>query len=260
MARAEGKVYLRQTLPDRPLPHDLELFVPPPPLRGAELGLKELPEAWSGKESTLATVMQAVSARRGHTVPWSLVRDAVAEALASRLFGVVDEGTWPCGPEDAARVRFRIVEIVEIDPADLVSGATQPVWNASNPTLGKLKTALETAKGRAFPDDVFRKAAEKALARGLFAVGDPKKGIPAGKTYVETRVRMPKASLFAEAQLSAQEVQDFAEVVAELKKTAPELEFGFRVTITAEGDKPTAETMEKLNELMTRVSGKWRLE
>jgi hypothetical protein len=71
---------------------------------------------------------------------------------------------------------------------------------------------------------------------------------------------MPKASLYAEAQLSAQEIQDFAEVVAELKRAAPELEFSFRVTVTAEGEKPTADTLTSLNEMIGRVSSKWRLE
>ncbi|MBI5479922.1 MAG: DEAD/DEAH box helicase [Deltaproteobacteria bacterium] len=116
MARTDGKVFLHQALPDRPVPHDLELLLPPPPVRGADLGPKELPEAWKDGKTNLATVAQAVSRRRGHGVPWILLRDGVTEALAARLFEVVEDGTWPCGPDDAERVRFRIVEIVELEP------------------------------------------------------------------------------------------------------------------------------------------------
>jgi hypothetical protein len=260
MARSDGKVFLRQTIPNGPLPGDLDLLVPPPPVRGADLGPKELPEAWKDGRAKLVAITKAVSARRGHAFPWVLLRDAVSEALAARLFEVVEEGLWPCGPDDVDRVSFRIVEIVELSPAELVSAATQKVWASPSPTLGKLKSVLEAHKGRSLPDDVFRKAAEGALARGLFALVDPTKPLPTGKAFADVRVRMPKASLFAEAQLSGQEVQDFAGLVPELKRAAPDLDFAFRVTITAEGDKPSTEVVADLNKLLAGVSSKWRLE
>lgn len=260
MARVGGKAYLRQSLPDQPVPPDLELLLPPAPVRGADLGLKELPEAWKEGHTHLGVIAQALSRRRGHAVPWVLLAAGVTEALAARLFEVVEDGTWPAAPENIERVRLRVVEIVELEPSELVSAATQAVWSATTPTLGKLKAALEASKGRALPDDVFRKATEAALARGLFALVDPKKALPTGKSFSDVKVRMPKASLFAEAQLSAKEVQDFAEVVADLKRAAPEMEFTFRVTVSAEGEKPTVEALASLNEMLTKVSSKWRLD
>jgi hypothetical protein len=260
MARSDGKVFLRQAIPEGPLAHDLDLLVPPPPVRGADLGPRELPEAWKDGRANLSAMAMAVSARRGHTVPWILLRDAVSEALGARLFEVVEEGIWPCGPDDVDRVNFRIVEILVLDPVELVSTATQKVWTRPSPTLGKLKSALEAHKGRSLPDDVFRKAAASALARGLFGLADPTKPLPAGKAFADVRVRMPKASLFAEAQLSAQEVQDFAAILPDLKRAAPELDFAFRVTVTAEGDKPTVEVVAELNKLLENVSSNWRLE
>src|SRR5262249_20587066 len=133
MARLDGKVFLRQALPDRPLPHDVELLLPPAPVRGNDLGPKDLPEAWTEGKTNLATVAQAISRRRGHGVPWVLLRDGVTEALASRLFEVIDDATWPCGPDDAERVRLRLVEIVELDGPELVSSATQSVWLGNTP-------------------------------------------------------------------------------------------------------------------------------
>ncbi len=260
MARSNGKVFLRQALPEGPLPHDLELLVPPPPVRGADLGPKELPEAWSDGQASLSAVAKAVSTRRGHAVPWVLLRDAVSEALGARLFEVVEDGTWPCGPDDTDRVRLRIVELIEINPAELVSSATRDVWTSPAPTIGKLKTALESAKGRRLPDDVFRAAVESALTRGLFALVDPTKQLPAGKGIADVRVRMPKASLFAEAQLSAQQLQDFAAIVPDLKRAAADLDFSFRITLTAEGEKPSDDLVAELNELIAGVSDKWRLE
>lgn len=260
MARIDGRVFLREALPEGPLPHDMELLVPPPPVRGADLGPKELAEAWSDGQASLTAIAKAISTRRGHTVPWVQLRDAVSEALGARLFEVVEDGTWPCGPDAMERVRFRIVEIVEINPAELVSSATQDVWSSPAPTIGKLKARLEEAKGRRLPDDVFRKAVEAALARGLFALADPRKPLPAGKGIADVRVRRPKASLFAEAQLTAQQLQDFAAIVPDLKRAAAELDLTFRVTVTAEGEKPSEELVEELNRLLAGVSEKWRLE
>lgn len=108
--------------------------------------------------------------------------------------------------------------------------------------------------------DVFRKAVETALARGLFALADPTKPLPSGKGIADVRVRMPKASLFAEAQLTAQQLQDFAAIVPDLKRAAAELDFSFRVTVTAEGEKPSDELVAELNKLLAGVSDKWRLE
>jgi hypothetical protein len=260
MARSDGKVFLRQAIPDGPLPHDLELMVPPPPVHGADLGPKELPEAWSERQAGLAALAKAISTRRGHSIPWVLMRDAVVEALAARLFEVVEDGSWPCGPDDMERVQFRIVEIIELNPAELVSTATKEVWANPAPTIGKLKSTLETSKGRRLPDDVFRTAVEGALARGLFALANPTKPLPIGKAFADVRVRMPKASLFAEAQLTAQQIQDFAAVVPDLKRAAAELEFSFRVTLTAEGEKPSEELVAELNKLLAGVTDKWRLE
>lgn len=260
MARCDGKVFLRQALPEGPLPHDMELLVPPPPVRGADLGPKELAEAWSDSQAGLAAIAKAISTRRGHSVPWVLLRDAVSEALGARLFEVVDDGTWPCGPDDMERVRFRIVEIVEINPAELVSSAIKEVWSNPSPTVGKLRAKLEETKGRRLPDDVFRKAVEAALARGLFALADPTKPLPSGKGIADVRVRMPKASLFAEAQLSAQQLQDFAAIVPEMKRAAAELDFSFRVTVTAEGERPSDDLVAELNKILATVTEKWRLE
>ncbi|WP_224365796.1 DUF499 domain-containing protein [Hyalangium versicolor] len=259
MARTGGQVFLRQALPEGPIAHDLELLSPPPAVRGGELGPKGLPEAWSEGHSPLASIVRAIAGRRGHSVPWTLLQAAVSEALTTRLFEVVEEGTWPCAPEEMERVRFRLVEVVELDAAELVSSATQAVWKGSAPTLGKLKGALEAEKGRALSESLFRSAVESALGRKLFTLNDPRKALPSGRSIFDVRVRMPKAALRAEAQLTAQEVQDFAETVVELKRAAPELSFSFRITIAAEGERPSAEALARLNEMLGRVSAQWQL-
>lgn len=260
MARIKGRAFLRQALPEGPLPDDLELVVPPLPIHGGDLGPKKLPEAWSEGHADLTAIVNAISTRRGHAIPWVLLRDAVSEALRTRLFELVEDGTWPCSPEEMERVRFRIVELIEIDPTELVSPATKEVWSSPSPTLGKLKGSLEESKGRPIPDDVFRRAVEKARARGLLNLVDGTEPLPTGKELADVPVRTPKASLVAEAQLSAQQLQDFAAIVPELKRTAADLDFSFRVTITAVGEKPSDDLLAELNNLLATISDKWRLE
>lgn len=239
---------------------DLELLIPPAPVRGADLGPRELPEAWQEGKATLAELATALSGRRGHAVPWVLLHEAVTEALGSRLFEVVDQGSWPCGPDDMERVQFQMVEVVEVDPAELISSDTQEVWKSPAPTLGQLKENLEATRGRALPEDVFRSAVENALSRGLFALADPTVQLPSGEAISGVRIRRSKASLFAEAQLSAQQLQDFAAIVPELKRAAPELDFVFRVTLTAEGEESDEDGLTELNRLLRSVSEKLRFD
>lgn len=193
-------------------------------------------------------------------MPWVRLRDALTEALSSRVFEIVEQGAWPCAPEQSAHVHLRIVEVLVLDPKELVSPATEAVWASSTPTLGKLKSALEKEKSRSLPDEAFREAVGRALDARLLALLDPARGLPAGKSLLDVRVRKPKALLSAEAVMSDKQIQDFAEAIVELKPAAPELAFGFRLTLTAEGEKPSSETIEALDSILAAVSPRLRLE
>ena len=52
------------------------------------------------------------------------------------------------------------------------------------------------------------------------------------------------------------EIQDLPEIVADLADIAPELDFQFRVTIAAEGEPPSSEVLEKINEALQKVTDK----
>ena len=262
MARQGTKTYLREPLPDGSLADDLELLTPPPAVRGAELGPKGVPEAWQGKHATLSAISDALARRRGYAVPWVLLRDSVTEALASRLFEL-DEGSeaWPCAPDALDRVKFRVVEVVEIDPTELVGAGVQYAWSESTPTLYKIKEALEQQRGQAIPLDALRKAVDGAINKGIIAFADPAtKTLPATDALLNLRIRLPKAILSAEATLTPKQIQDFSAIVGQLKQTAPDLEFTFRIFMSAEGERPSDEMLAKLNELLEAVKRGWSLE
>ena len=50
------------------------------------------------------------------------------------------------------------------------------------------------------------------------------------------------------------EIQDLAEAVDDLADIAPELDFQFRITITAEGEPPSKEVLQKVNEVLRQVT------
>ena len=58
----------------------------------------------------------------------------------------------------------------------------------------------------------------------------------------------------AESRLTETEVQDLAEKIGSLSDIAPELEFEFRLSITTEGERPSNEVLEQLNEALGRIA------
>ena len=54
-------------------------------------------------------------------------------------------------------------------------------------------------------------------------------------------------------------LQRLAEQLDQLLTIAPELALSFRVTLTAEGQRPGAETLERLNEFLEQIRPGWRL-
>lgn len=72
-------------------------------------------------------------------------------------------------------------------------------------------------------------------------------------------MRLPAAALFAEATLDPSALQKLAEQVEELLTIAPELAFTFRVTLSAEGQRPDAETLQRLDDLLAEIQVGWEL-
>jgi len=74
------------------------------------------------------------------------------------------------------------------------------------------------------------------------------------------RIRLPAAALLAEATLDPMALQKLAERVEQLLTVAPQLAFSFRVILSAEGPRPDAETLQRLNELLAEIRPEWRLD
>jgi hypothetical protein len=151
-----------------------------------------------------------------------------------------------------------LVEEVQIAP-ETIAAAIEYTTTAT-PTLGMVKETLEKRfLGREVSTDLFIGTVETAIRQGLVTEADEWRRLDTASDPLVVRIRLPAAALLAEATLDTVAVQKLAERVEDLLTIAPELAFSFRVILSAEGQRPNAETLERLNELLDEIQSGWKL-
>ena len=256
MARIEHTSLYQEELPDGPLPDDLELLPSPSALNGADLTAQALPEAWQGTEATLQSIVDVLAKHRGYSVPWAMISRAVDEALSLKLLQRADTSmSWPCSPVAADQVLLRIPEEIELSPEAIVQALKYTGTGA--PTLRAVKEVVENQffGGRTILLETFTQQAQAALSTGLLEKVDA----ATTKDLLGTRVRQPAKVLYAEATFDLLALERLAEKVGELISLAPQLNYAFRVSLTAEGQPPDDETYNRLNEVLSRIRPGWKL-
>ena len=257
MARRKDKAYLREPIPDADITDDLELLMPLEPIRGSEISHKTLPDAWENETSSIGKLMDALTKRKSTPIPWSLIRDAITDGVSKNLFEFTNKDVkWPCVAEEADKVDLKVSQApVTIDPKDLIGNDTESAWKSGQPTLALIKEALEAKRGISIPDDVFRYAVEQAIKVGIIASDE---SLTNG--FYKIRVRKPAWMRHVESHLTEIEIQDLAEAVADLADIAPELDFKFRISISAEGEPPSNEVLERINAALQKVTDKLKFD
>jgi hypothetical protein len=100
---------LGEEIPAGVLNGDAKLQAPPEAIPATQLLPQNLPEAWKGEESTALAMAAALSQKRGKTLPWWTVKQAIDGAFRARLLEkAVDGGIWPCEFAAAGTVRIRV--------------------------------------------------------------------------------------------------------------------------------------------------------
>ena len=257
MARRQNSAYLKEEIPDAEITDDLELLAPLEPISSSEISHKTLPDAWENETSSIGKLIDALTKRKGTPIPWSLIRDAITDGVSKNLFEFTNKDVkWPCNPEEANKVDLKVSQApVTIDPKDLIGNDAESAWKSGQPTLALIKEALETKRGVSIPDDVFRYAVEQAIKVGIIASDEP-----LTNGFYKIRVRKPAWMRHAESELTEGQIQDLAEKVIDLANIAPELDFQFRITITAEGEPPSNEVLEQINEALQKVTDKLKFD
>ena len=257
MARREDKAYLKERISDAEITDDLELLAPLAPISGSEISHKTLPDAWENETSSVGKIMHRLAVLKGSPIPWSLVVDAINDARDKRFFEFVEGSpSWPCAAAEADGVGLKVSQApVKIAPTDLIGTDAKAAWASGNSTLGLIKETLESNIGATIPDYVFLEAAKAAIDGGLIASdGSLTDG------FYHVRVRQAAWIGHIESYLTETEIQDFPEAVADLADIAPELDFQFRISITAEGEPPSGEVLEKINEALRKVTDKLKFD
>jgi uncharacterized protein len=92
-----------------------------------QLAQGALPDAWKEGQTTPLALSIALASQNGRPIPWSVMRRAIDDAIASRWLELAPgSGTWPCDFAGAAAVTLK-------QPA--VGGAAEP------PPGGRLRSA-----------------------------------------------------------------------------------------------------------------------
>ncbi len=253
MGRSRGNAYYKEGVPDSEIHDDLELLAPPEPIRGSEISQHTLSEAWDGNTSSVGKVMVALAKRRGGPIPWTLIVDVVNDGLDKKLFEIADSSrAWPCDADNADKIGLKVSEAPMIlDAAEIVAVMQNPPDSSGYVTLGWIKDTLESKKGVPISDGVFRYAVEQALKNKLIIADGP-----SVNDFYQMPVRLPLWVGHAESRLTETQIQDFANTISDLSEIAPELEFEFRLVVTAEGETPSRKVLEKINDALRTVTDK----
>ena len=251
MARDQNRAYLEEAIPDAVLSDDLELFPPLARISGSEISQNSLPEAWEDGTSSVSKVMDALTASKGTPIPWGLIVDAVNDGLSNNLFEITKGiSMQPWIVDDADKIGLQISQApLTIDFTDFTELIQQPFDESGQPTLGLIKEKLESKKGVSIPDGMFRDAVQKAVDHKIITLVDP-----LTDDLYKIRVKQPPWTGHAESHLTEIEIQDLSGIIGALIEIAPELDFKFRIAITAEGEPPSDEVLEQINEALRKVA------
>jgi hypothetical protein len=251
MARRQDRAYLGEAIPDAEFSNDLELCHPLAGISGSEISQNSLPEAWEDGTSSVSKVMDALATRKGSPIPWRFVVDAVDDGLSNNLFKITEGSpAWPCSADDADKIGLQVSQVpVTINPTDFMEMIQQPFDEFGQPTLGLIKEKLESKKGVSISDDAFHNAVQKAIDDKIITLVDP-----LTDDLYKVRVKQPSWMRHTESHLTETEIQDLSGTIGNLIEIAPELDFKFRIAITAEGEPPSDEVLEQINEVLRKVT------
>lgn len=252
MARVGGHHLYREDLPVS-MPGDALLLPAPTRIRSADLTAHALPDVWSGNVAPLTAIAAALSAKLGHDVPWSLLAEAVNEAVSLNLFEVA-AGVWPCSPAAIDSVTFRVPEKISLQPEMIVTA--MQYTTGGTPTLSTLKETIEQQflSGRSLPEADFLSQVQTVLDANQLSAVDVWDGYS-----LSTRVRVPNTVLFGEATLDALGLEKLAEAAGDLFSLAAAMNVSFRVALTLEGQATEGDTIERINRLLDGIRRGWKV-
>ena len=140
---------LGEEIPVGLLTDDTQLQSPPMPIPHIDIFPERLPEAWKEGMSTAMTISVAISNKRGKTLPWGIVREAIDGALRARFLELApDSAPWPCDLAVAHLVKLRL----QTDPKKAV--VTVEVRPEAKPGVRVAEAELQSSQIQDLADSI----------------------------------------------------------------------------------------------------------
>jgi hypothetical protein len=109
-----------------------QLRAPMSPIAIHQLMNDALPDAWKDGQTTALALSVALSAQHGRPVPWSIMRQAIDDAIKSRwLETAPGSGAWPCDVAGASAVMLKQPAAVTEPPPGPYTPRPQGIYYAS---------------------------------------------------------------------------------------------------------------------------------
>ena len=100
---------LGESVPGGVLTATAVLRLPPVPVTAPELMAESIPDAWKDGATNALAISAALSARRGETLPWPVVRSAIDGAISARWIELAgNSAPWPSDLANARHVVLRV--------------------------------------------------------------------------------------------------------------------------------------------------------
>jgi hypothetical protein len=251
-----------------------------------------LPELWDDNEITVGKVEKYFSGekvvqieRAGYEEPlvipgasrdvvFAAVRDAVSEG---RLWLTCDHASI-CGEEvpEGLVTEKAVLQSPppQIPTSDLGPDSLPGVWEDGEATAHDIAAALSEKTGKTLPWGVVRDSIKNAIRSRELELADDsgewpceyegaksvKLQVPKGATPPAPPPKPPGVKI-AEAELSTAQLQDLADKVGELVKSAGGQEMNFKIQISLEDDEgDNEEVVSKINQLLKEISENLQLE
>jgi hypothetical protein len=98
-----------EEIPAGVLTETATLQAPPEPIPATLLLPANLPEAWQNGVASALSIAVALSQKRGKTLPWGSVRQAIDGALRARLLEpAITSAPWPCDYAGAGKIALQV--------------------------------------------------------------------------------------------------------------------------------------------------------
>ena len=160
-----------------------------------------------------------------------------------------------------------------ISTIDILPDTLPEAWSAENTTALGIMTSLSKKAGKTLPWVTVREGIDGALRARFLELTDDSSPWPCDfSSASKVKLRLPKDKeerreppehrpgvLIAEDYLEPSQIQDLADQIPEITKTAAGQDLKYRVRIELKEDEKTTDVVKQLNELLKEVSDKLQL-